>query len=157
MPLLNIVHVNVHVSDLERSIAFYEKLGFTVQFELSRHQPNYMTPVPVSPLNQHGGGKVRGAVMSLGHDPRCATKIELIQYVDPVPQARPFKPNCEVGVHRIAIRVKDIDSTVAGLRAEGINISEDPHEIRTMGGRQRYVLFPDPDETMLELIELFRE
>lgn len=157
MPLLNLVHINVHVADLERSIAFYEKLGFSVQFELSRHKPNFMTPVAVSPLNQHGGGMVRGAVMSLGDDPRCATKIELIQYVDPAPRARPFKPNCEVGVHRIAIRVKDIDGTVADLRAKGIAIPEDPHEIRTMGGRQRYVLFPDPDETILELIELFRE
>lgn len=156
MPLLNLVHINLHVSDLDRSIDFYERLGFSVMHDLGRNAPRPMQAVEVSPLSQHGGGMVRGAVMSLGDDPRCATKIELIQYVDPAPTARPLKPNHEVGVHRIAIRVKDIDATVADLRATGIAIPSGPHEVRTMGGRQRYVLFPDPDETMLELIELYR-
>ena len=30
MAILNLVHINLHVTDLERSIAFYEKLGFSV-------------------------------------------------------------------------------------------------------------------------------
>jgi len=154
MPLLNLVHINLHVSDLDRSIDFYERLGFTVMHDLGRNAPRPMAPVEVSPLSQHGGGMVSGAVMSLGDDPRCATKIELIQFVDPAPTARPFKPNHEVGVHRIAIRVKDIDATIADLRAKGIVIPSGPHEVHTMGGLQRYVLFPDPDESMLELIEL---
>lgn len=157
MSLLNLVHINLHVSDLDRSIDFYERLGFSVMHDLGRDQPKAMTPVEVSPLNQHGGGTVRGVVMSLGEDPRCATKLELVQYVDPAPSVRPFKPNHEVGVHRVAIRVKDIDGTVADLRAKGITIPSGPHEIYTMGGTQRYVLFPDPDETMLELIELSRD
>lgn len=157
MPLLNLVHINLHVSDLDRSIDFYERLGFTVMHDLGRNEAKAMQAVEVSPLSQHGGGMVRGVVMSLGDDPRCSTKIELIQYVDPAPTARPFKPNHEVGVHRVAIRVKDIHGTVADLRAKGIVIPSGPHEIYTMGGTQRYVLFPDPDETMLELIELSRD
>lgn len=156
MPLLNLVHINLHVADLDRSINFYERLGFTVMHDLGRNDPHLMPPVEVSPLNQHGGGITRGVVMSLGDDPRCSTKLELIQYVDPAPTPRPFKPRQEVGVHRIAIRVKDMDATIADLRAKGIVIPSGPHDIAVMGGRQRYVLFPDPDETMLELIELFR-
>lgn len=156
MPILNLIHINVHVSDLERSIAFYEKLGWKVMFDLSRHKPNFLEPMAVSPLNQHGGGMVKAVVMSLGDDPRQSTKIELMQYVDPAPAARPFKPSHEVGVHRLAMRVKDIDATVAEFRARGVVIPEEPREIRTMDGRQRFVLFPDPDENMLELIELFR-
>lgn len=156
MPILNVVHINIHVSDLERSIEFYGRLGWTVMFDLSRNTPSFLQPVEVSPLNQHGGGTVKGVVLSLGDDPRAATKIELMQYVDPAPTGRPFKPMQEVGVHRIAMRVKDIDATVAEFRAKGIDIPEDPHEIRTMDGRQRFVLFPDPDENMLELIELYK-
>ncbi|MDB5447556.1 MAG: hypothetical protein JWQ97_2873 [Phenylobacterium sp.] len=157
MPILNLVHINVHVSDIERSIAFYELLGWKVMFELSRYEAKYLEPVDSSPLNQHGGGTVKGVVLSLGDDPRQSTKIELMQFVDPPPSARPFKPAHQVGVHRIAMRVKDIDATVAEFRAKGVVIPEDPHEIRTMGGRQRFVLFPDPDENLLELIELLKD
>jgi catechol 2,3-dioxygenase-like lactoylglutathione lyase family enzyme len=156
MPILNLVHINIHVSDIEASIKFYGLLGWKVMFDLRRGEPGYMQPVKVSPLNEHGGGMTMGVVLSLGDDPRAATKIELIQYVDPKPSPRPFRPAHQVGVHRIAMRVKDIDATVADFRAKGILIPEDPHEIRSMNGRQRYVLFPDPDENILELIELYR-
>ncbi len=56
------------------------------------------------------------------------------------------------------MRVKDIDGMVQHLRANGVVIPEDPHDIvvGTLGSRQRFVLFPDPDENLIELIELFR-
>lgn len=157
MPILNIVHINIHVSDIERSIEFYSRLGWKVMFDLSRNAPKFLDEMKVSPLNEHGGGTVRGVVLSLGDDPRQSTKIELMQYVDPAPSSRPFKPAHQVGVHRIAMRVKDIFGMVAELRAKGVNIPEDPREIRAMGARQLFTLFPDPDENMLELIELFGE
>lgn len=156
MPVLNIVHINIHVSDLERSIAFYELLGWKVIHELSRHSANYMEPVAVSPLNVHGGGTTKGVILSLGDDPRQATKLELIQYVDPAPIARGFRPAQTTGVHRIAMRVKHIDDMVADLRAKGASIPDDPRDMAVMGSRQRYALLPDPDENIIELIELFR-
>ena len=157
MPILNLVHINIHVSDIARSIDFYGRMGWKVMHELRLDEPGYMEPVEVSPLNQHGGGMTKGVILSLGDDPRQATKLELIQYVDPPASKRPFKPNHEVGVHRIAMRVKNIDTLVAEFRSKGIVIPEDPHDIAAMGGRQRYALFPDPDENMLELIELYRD
>ena len=39
MSILNLVHINVHVTDLERSIAFYEKLGWKVMFDLVSVEP----------------------------------------------------------------------------------------------------------------------
>jgi len=59
-------------------------------------------------------------------------------------------------VHRIAMRVKDLDRTLTDLRSRGIDIPDEPREIRSMGGRQRFVLFPDPDDNLLELIEFHR-
>ena len=50
----------------------------------------------------------------------------------------------------------DIRCTLDDLRSLGIDIPDDPREIRSMGGRQRFVLFPDPDDNLLELIELSR-
>lgn len=157
MPILNLVHLNLHVTDLERSIDFYERLGWKVMFDLGRDRPSRLEAVRVSENLEHGGGAVKAVVLSLGDDPRCATKIELMQYVDPPATPKPRKPPQEAGVHRIAMRVKDLDGTIAALRARGIEIRDEPHELRSMGGRQRFVLFPDPDQNLLELIELYRE
>jgi len=157
MPILNIVHVNLHVADIERSIAFYDRLGWSVMYDLSRHEAKDMAPVPINDFLEHGGGKVKGVVLSLGDDPRASTKIELIEYCDPATTPKPFKPRNEAGVHRVAMRVKDIEGTVRDLRAKGVPIEDEIYEVRTMGGLQRYVLFADPDNNLLELIELSRD
>jgi glyoxylase I family protein len=157
VPILNLVHVNLHTTDLERSIAFYERLGWKVMFELARRKPVELGAVGLAGGLEHGGGRVLAVVLSLGDDPRCATKIELMQYVDPPATPKPPKPKQEAGTHRIAMRVRDLDGTVAQLRASGVEIRDEPHEIRSMGGRQRFVLFPDPDGNLLELIELYRD
>jgi catechol 2,3-dioxygenase-like lactoylglutathione lyase family enzyme len=52
------------------------------------------------------------------------------------------------------MRVKGLDETLAALRATGLELPDEPREARTMGGRQRFVLFRDPDGHLLELIEL---
>ncbi len=147
MPILNLVHVNLHVTDLERSIDFYERLGWKVMFDLGRREP----------VDLGSGEEASAVVLSLGDDPRCTTKIELMQYVSPPATPKPPQPRHEAGTHRIAMRVKDLDATLADFRAHGIEIRDDPHEVRSMGGRQRFVLFTDPDGNLLELIELYRD
>ena len=61
----------------------------------------------------------------------------------------------EAGVH-VAMRVKDLDGTLTDLRSRGSDIPDEPREIRSMSGRQRFVLFPGPDDNLVELIELHR-
>lgn len=156
MPILNLVHINLHVADLERSIDFYQRMGWKVMHQLSRYEPKPLAPVPLGENLEHGGGTTKGVIMSLGDDPRASTKIEILEFVDPPTTQKPFKPKNEAGVHRIAMRVKDIYGTVAEFRERGIDIQDEPHEMSAMGGRQLYVLFPDPDNNLLELIELFR-
>lgn len=156
MPILNLVHINLHVADLERSIDFYGKMGWSVMFELSRHEPRDLDPVPINDKLEHGGGKVKTVVLSLGDDPRASTKLEIMEYVDPPTTPKPFKPKNEAGVHRLAMRVKDIHGTIAKFRESGIDIPGEPREMKAMGGRQLYILFSDPDNNLLELIELFR-
>ena len=157
MPILNLVHVNLHVADLERSIDFYGRMGWKVMHELGRHEPMDLERVPLGDALEHGGGRAKGVVLSLGDDPRASTKLEIMEYVDPPASAKPFKPRQEAGVHRVAMRVKDIHATIAEFRAKGIPIEDTPHEIKVMGGRQLFVLFADPDDNLLELIELFAE
>ena len=35
--LLNVVHININVSDIERSLVFYQKLGFAVMHVFGGH------------------------------------------------------------------------------------------------------------------------
>ena len=157
MPILNLVHLNLHVTDLERAIDFYERLGWKVMFDLGRQKPSELEKIRVNDKLVHGGGKVKAVVLSLGDDHRCATKIEMMEFVDPPATEKPAKPAHEAGAHRIAMRVKDLEGTLADLRGRGIEIDDEIHEIRSMGGRQRYVLFADPDDNLLELIELLAD
>jgi len=152
MPLLNLVHVNLNVTDLERSIAFYEKLGWKVMFDLGRHEAR-----PIDEIVRGGSAaRVKTVILSLGDDPRRTTKLELMEYVEPPARRAPEAPPEETGPRRLALRVKDLDGTLEELRAAGIEIDR-VHEVRSMGGRQRFALFRDPDGILLELVELLRD
>ena len=152
--LLNVVHVNVNVTDVERSVAFYEKVGFRVMHVFG--DPPGAKLDPDGELGRGmanpGGGRVRGAVMSISDDPRSATKLELIEWVDPPAEPQPERPAWQAGVSRIAIRTKNLAEYHETLRARGIEFESEPVAIDVVGAR-RYVLFRDPDGTLLELIE----
>ena len=139
--LLNLVHVNINVSDLDRAIAFYERIGFHVMHRLEGEGADTMGPATS-----------RGAVMSLSDDPRASCKIELLKWTpsenEPPRERSPY----QVGVSRIAIRTKNLLETVEELRSRGVEFLSEPHEIDVVGAK-RYVLFRDPDGTLLELIE----
>ena len=139
--LLNLVHVNINVSDLDRAIAFYERIGFHVMHRLEGEGSDTMGPATS-----------RGAVMSLSDDPRASCKIELLKWTpsenEPPRERSPY----QVGVSRGAIRTKNLLETVEELRSRGVEFLSEPHEIDVVGAK-RYVLFRDPDGTLLELIE----
>ncbi len=60
-----------------------------------------------------------------------------------------------VGIWRMALATEDLDGDVARLTAAGVRCVSDPVEMSMGPGLPmlRFVLFPDPDGTMLELIE----
>ncbi len=63
--LLNVIHININVTNLNRSLEFYEQVGFKVMHTFT---------------NEETGGRSRGAVISISDDPRASTKIELIEF-----------------------------------------------------------------------------
>jgi glyoxylase I family protein len=60
-----------------------------------------------------------------------------------------------VGIWRLALGTDDLDADVAALAAAGVRCVSEPAEMAMGPGLPvlRFVLFPDPDGTMLELIE----
>ncbi|MBW2295273.1 MAG: VOC family protein [Deltaproteobacteria bacterium] len=143
----DIIHLNINVTDVERSIAFYELIGFKVM-----HVFGDRPDAEVGEGMAFQGGRCRGAVMSLGDHPRSWTKIELIEWVEPKVEKSQRLGSHASGVSRIALRTKNLISFVEELEAKGVEFETQPQEIDIVGA-QRFALFRDPDDVLLELIE----
>ena len=141
--LLNLVHVNVNVTDLERSVAFYERFGF--------QKMHVFTNDPEAE-GEYTGPSSKGVVMSISDDPRASCKIELIEWLDPPALPQPARPEHQAGVGRIAIRTKNLLAHVAMLKEHGIEPVLPVQEIDLVGV-QRYCVYHDPDGVLLELAE----
>ena len=152
--IYDMVHVNVNCTDLARSLAFYEKLGFRVMHVfgdgVDRLDPD---GDPLAGRREAASGHTRGVVLTLGDHPRCFTKLELLEHVEPRTEPQAPRALHEVGLCRIALRCKDLDGEIERLRAAGIEFETEVRSTDSVGAA-RYAFFRDPDGVMLELIEL---
>ena len=147
----DIVHLNLNVSSVKNSLKFYQKLGFQVLHVFGDGPQG--SGDNIEDGMEFQGGRCRGAVITLGDHPRCWTKLELIEWVDPRPEPRePGAPHA-LGVSRIALRCKHLQALVERLEADGIEFETQVQEIDIVGAKG-FALFRDPDGVLLELIEL---
>jgi glyoxylase I family protein len=142
-----IIHLNINVTDIDRSIAFYESLGFKVIHVFGDAETD-----DVKEGMSFQGGRCRGVVLSLGDHPRSWTKIELIQWLSPPVEPAEGASQVTSGVSRIALRTKNLQGFVAELEARGVVFETPPQEIDIVGAK-RFALLRDPDDVLLELIE----
>ena len=70
----------------------------------------------------------------------------------PKTEAQPSRGPHDAGVSRIALRTKNLMAFYRELCEKGIAFESEPQEIDIVGAK-RFVLFRDPDDTLLELIE----
>jgi catechol 2,3-dioxygenase-like lactoylglutathione lyase family enzyme len=147
----DIVHLNLNVSDIRRSLAFYAKLGFRVVHVFGDGPQGRGEDVDAG--MSFAGGRCKGAVLALGDHPRCWTKLELIEWVEPKPLPRAPAAPTSLGLTRVALRCKDLHALVARLAAEGVAF-ETPVQETEVAGARAYVTFRDPDGVLLELVEL---
>ena len=147
----DIVHLNLNVSDIDASLAFYRKLGFQVLHVFGDGPQGSGDDVQEGMAFE--GGRCKGAVITLGDHPRCWTKLELIQWVEPPPEPRAAAGSTALGVSRVALRCKNIRALVDRLESDGIAM-ETPVRETDIVGAKGFALFRDPDGVLLELIEL---
>lgn len=144
--LQRLFHVNICVRDMERSIRFYQDLGFTKVNDFTMEDPSVGDALGVK------ARKLRGAFMRLGNDSN-APVLDLVQFIDPPTQGQPYPTLNNVGICRIAFTVDDIDRTYADLKAKQIEFIAPLKKIAGPGGAKIGVAcFKDPDGTVLELI-----
>ena len=79
MAIKDVFHVNVNCTNLERSRAFYELVGFKVVTEIPLGGSKDM----LEGLGLPAGGKAKALLMMLEPDKPRGTRIDLIEWVEP--------------------------------------------------------------------------
>lgn len=132
-------HTGITVSDLDRSVAFYERLGFEVAERIEEEGEEVERGVGVP------GAKLRVAMLEGPN-----SRLELIEYLQPS-DGPPPHPNNGIGAAHVCLEVEDVDAAVAELREQGIEFLTDPitHEAGI-----RWVYAKDPDGITAELLEV---
>lgn len=132
-------HTGITVSDLDRSIRFYERLGFEVAERFEEEGEEVEQGVGVA------GAQLRTAMLEGPN-----SRLELIEYMEPG-SGPSTHPNNGIGAAHVCIEVEDVDFAVAELREEGIEFLSDPitHESGI-----RWVYAKDPDGITAELLQV---
>lgn len=144
--MIRLDHVNIVVSDLERSVEFYTSLlGLRRGFEA------VLEGDWIAQVTGMNGAQAR-CVFLESDDP--TVRLELLQYISPTGTALEVNslPHT-MGVRHVAFLVDNLDALVERLRAAGVEMVSDPvlvpFAVSTMG-RKRLCYFYDPDGTLLE-------
>ncbi len=144
--LERLFHVNICVRDMERSIQFYQDLGFKKVNDFTMEDPSVGDALGLK------ARKLRGVFMRLGDDANSPV-LDLVQFMDPPPQGQPYPSLNNIGICRIAFTVDDIDKTYEELKAKKVEFVAPLHKIDGPGGAKiGVVCFKDPDGTVLELL-----
>jgi glyoxylase I family protein len=150
--VLGIYHLNINVTNLERSRAFYELFGFRVLEAFhERHNSALDTGLGLPPGTN---SENRALFMMVGNN-RHATVIDLAEWVSPRSTGGDVPEPNRLGIPRFCLRVKDLDALVARLRTHGIEfLSEEPQRLDTLKRKPRFICCRDPDGVLVEMVEL---
>ncbi len=158
MKALQIFHVNINCSNLERSLAFYERIGFhqAIDFAPPGEGQALGEPQLGPALGLPSGSVARARMLMLGDNPRSA-RLDLIEWQDTNQGSPPYSTLMHLGISRICLRVKDIEEAYREMVDAGATPFTEPTLINMGGTRQRFFCVPDPDGTVIEFMEFLRD
>ena len=141
--------VGVNCSDLDRSLHFYvDVLGFNLGARFA--------PGPSDGSALRLGPEVEWEMAYLD-DPRGngTFALDLVEWKSPRSDGPPYECANHLGIFRMAFFTDDIDRDYDALRSYGVECVTPAAQLEMGPGipSLRALLFPDPDGTMLELIE----
>ena len=152
-PNLSWGHININVSDLDTSISFYEKLGFSLLIPGVPYlgiEKDTMLEIPAyqsTALNIPTGTNARACIMQLDDG---FPKIDLTEYVKDSPQGA--GANDDLGLVRICLASQNLAKDYALLTSAGVEFLSEPTE--GVGGMAEIAICRDPDGTLIELIQM---
>lgn len=144
----SLFHFVVHATQFERSLAFYQRLGFRVL----RDNRDVVWPDYVA---QNFGMKVaqgRGALLGLGESEHH-TRLDLIEWLEPLWQSPDADRSPERVPRIMALRTRNLRAAYADLKAQGVEFIGVPRDPDPVTGVESVVCCRDPDGYVVELIE----
>jgi len=121
--MASLIHTCYRITDVERSVAFYEKLGFERRRSMT---------LPDGATNTFMGMAGAGDQLELTYNPGVDSY------------------DIGTGYGHIALAVEDLDGVLAGLAEQGIEPERPPYTVSDGGSRLCFVR--DPDDYRIELI-----
>jgi catechol 2,3-dioxygenase-like lactoylglutathione lyase family enzyme len=141
-----IFHFNINCTSLERTIPFYEMLGFKVIMDFG----DGMESQEMADAFGLDRANIKGVHMRLG-DGEDATRIDLLEFQVPPPTGQPYPQLHNTGIVRMCLKTTDIWQMYRYLGAQGVEFLSEPKLLP--GTDVTIVCFKDPDGTFVELLE----
>ena len=156
-PVLSWGHININVSHLDASIAFYQKLGFSMLLpgipyldltasECVNKMPSAAARALAMPVQSEG----RACIMQLDDG---FPKIDLVEWSDAKQQ--PPLGNADLGLVRFCLASQDLATDYAKLVEQGVEFLSEPQT--TKDGKADIAVCVDPDGSLIELIQIYFE
>lgn len=154
IPSLSWGHININVRNLEDSIAFYQKLGFSTLLPGIPYLGLGSSPgperIPASAAIALGIAETtrgRACIMQLNDG---FPKLDLTEWSN-MKQQGPLG-NADLGLVRFCMGSQNLEQDYATLREQGVTFLSAPQA--TQDEKADIALCVDPDGTLIELIEL---
>ena len=138
--MLNIRHTGIVVTDMQKSIDFYESLGFEIKKDMIESGPY------IDSLLSIDGGEVNTVKMSL----RDGGMVELLHFKNHQEEPTPGSLT-NIGCTHFAMTVDNLEETYNNLVMSGVEFVSEPQF--SPDGFARVVFCKDPDGTFIELVE----
>lgn len=141
-----IFHFNINCTNIERTLAFYQLLGFKVILDFREG----MTSKEMADAFGMKTANLKGVHLRLG-DAADATRIDLLEFTEPPPTGQPYPHLYHTGIARMCLKTTNIERDYRDLSAKGIRFMSEPKKLP--GTSVSIVCFKDPDGTFVELLE----
>jgi catechol 2,3-dioxygenase-like lactoylglutathione lyase family enzyme len=143
-----IFHIAINSTDLDRSVAFYERLGFqqvSVR-EVHNEKVKEAFGVPI--------GDLRFVHLRLGDDER-ATLLDIVQWGgDGTAEGNGTPAQHARGITRFAVLTDDTQRIYDELSRDGVEFATTPTTVMTPDGGWKVALAVDPDGVVVQVTEL---
>jgi catechol 2,3-dioxygenase-like lactoylglutathione lyase family enzyme len=147
--LNRLFHIAINSTDLDRSVAFYERLGFTA-LQDRRVQNEAVKEAFAVP-----SADLRFVHLRLGEDDQ-ATLLDIVQWFEPgtAENGSGPVPQHQRGITRFSVLTDDTQRVYDELAADGVEFLTKPTVVMTPQGGWKVCLVVDPDHVVVQVTEL---
>lgn len=138
-----LIHVGLTVSDIDRSVEFYKKLGFEFEF-LMTFTSEFISSVPQLYRQEEGVSSDAAFLKSPN-----GVELELFQFTSNQPPKLPEWN--QPGYHHICLKVNNVPETYEKLLAQGVEFFFEPGIKGDPKDNKYWLFMKDPDGNMIEL------